>query len=227
MTPGTAIEQQFNRVAAEYDKNRRAFIPCFEQFYKATTDFLAGAVSEPRLIFDLGSGTGLLPSFWFRHFPDSDYVLCDIAEEMLSVAKKRFESVPNVRFEQRDYAESLPPGTPDLVMSALSIHHLEHEAKQTLFARIFAALAPGGVFVNYDQFCHDDQILNEQTERFWIEQIYRSGLAESDISLWRERKKLDRECSVSSELAWLRQAGFSACDCVFFDGKFGVIVARK
>lgn len=221
------IQAQFNRVASKYDKGRRSFIPCFDSFYKRTTDFLATTLRAPQLVFDLGSGTGLLPSFWFPHFPDSDYVLCDIADEMLAIAKKRFKSMPNVRFEQRDYAESLPEGSPGLVMSALSIHHLEHEAKRALFKRIFDALGDGGVFVNYDQFCQDDKILNEQTERFWTQQIHASGLSDTDIALWQERKKLDRECSVMSEISWLRDAGFRAVECVFSDGKFGVIAARK
>ena len=39
----------------------------------------------------------------------------------------------------------------DAIVSALAIHHLEDDAKRELFARIHAALAPGGVFVNAEQ----------------------------------------------------------------------------
>ena len=34
-----------------------------------------------RVIFDLGSGTGLLASFWYKYFPTAKYILADIAEE--------------------------------------------------------------------------------------------------------------------------------------------------
>ncbi|WP_090821228.1 class I SAM-dependent methyltransferase [Paenibacillus sp. yr247] len=35
----------------------------------------------------------------------------------------------------------------DCVISAFSIHHLEDQAKQNLYERIFKLLKPGGVFV--------------------------------------------------------------------------------
>lgn len=36
-----SIEEQFNRIAKEYDVNRRNFIPCFDEYYEATTNFIA------------------------------------------------------------------------------------------------------------------------------------------------------------------------------------------
>ena len=33
----------------------------------------------------------------------------------------------------------------------------------------------------------------------------KSGLTEHDIELWKERKKLDRECSVDEEITMLRK----------------------
>ena len=102
------IQDQFNMIAKEYDENRRKFIPCFDDYYVSTTDFAAKSLAKkPELIFDLGSGTGLLPSFWYPHFPDANYVLSDIAEEMISVAKKRFENVPNIKYEISDYSKNL------------------------------------------------------------------------------------------------------------------------
>ena len=82
------IQEQFNLVAKEYDENRRNFIPCFDDYYAGATDFVAKSLkSSPKVIFDLGSGTGLLASFWYKYFPTAKYILADIAEEMLSVAK--------------------------------------------------------------------------------------------------------------------------------------------
>ena len=131
------VREQFNLVAKEYDENRRKFIPCFDDYYIASTDFVAKSLDRaPALIFDLGSGTGILPSFWLPHFPASEFVLVDFAEEMLDVAKRRFAGMPNVKYEIADYSEKLPAGSPDLVVSALSIHHLEHAQKKALFKMI-------------------------------------------------------------------------------------------
>ena len=192
-----SIQEQFNLVAKEYDENRRKFIPCFDDYYVSSTDFIARTLDfEPKRIFDLGSGTGLLPSFWFKYFPNAEYVLCDIAEEMLEFAKKRFAGFQNVKFEVLDYSKNLPCGKDDLILSALSIHHLEHEAKKSLFKNIRSALSESGLFVNYDQFCCENPEMNEKIERHWISGIKSSGISESEYNRWLERKKLDRECSI-------------------------------
>ena len=54
-----------------------------------------------------------------------------------------------------------------------------------------------------------------------------SGLSEKDISLWRERKKLDRECSINEEIEMLKSAGFEIAESVYSNLKFAVIVAKK
>ena len=221
------IQEQFNLVAKEYDENRRKFIPCFDDYYAASTNFVAKTLDfEPKRIFDLGSGTGLLSSFWFKYFPNAEYVLCDIAQEMLEVAKKRFDGIPNVKYEVLDYSKNLPSGKADLIISTLSIHHLEHEAKKSLFKNIRSALSECGVFVNYDQFCSENPEMNEKIERYWINGIKNSGLPQTEYERWLERKKLDRECSVSQELNWLKEAGFKNADCIYSSGKFAVIVAK-
>ena len=185
------VQEQFNLIAKEYDENRRKFIPCFDDYYISSTNFAAKSLrAKPNLIFDLGSGTGLLPSFWFKHFPDAKYVLVDLAEEMLAVAKKRFENLSNVEYKILDYSKELPAGKPYLVISALSIHHLEHEAKKNLFKKIYDALDENGTFINYDQFCSEDLEMNKKIEEYWTEQIKSSGISEKEYGRWQEREKL-------------------------------------
>ena len=221
------IQEQFNLVAKDYDENRRKFIPCFDDYYSSSTDFIAGTLDfEPSRIFDLGSGTGLLPSFYFKYFPKAEYILCDIAEEMLELAKKRFAGLANVKYEVLDYSKKLPQGKADLIISALSIHHLEHEAKKSLFKNIRSSLSESGLFVNYDQFCCENPEMNEKIERHWINQIKSSGISQTEYKKCLERKKLDKECSIAQEICWLKEAGFSNADCIYSSGKFAVIVAK-
>ncbi|MCR5046214.1 MAG: hypothetical protein K6A42_06525 [Treponema sp.] len=68
--------------------------------------------------------------------------------------------------------------------------------------------------------------MNEKIECHWISGIKNSGLPQTEYERWLERKKLDRECSVSQELNWLKDAGFSNADCIYSSGKFAVIVAK-
>lgn len=225
------VQQQFNLVSKEYDENRRKFIPCFDDYYELTTDFVAKSLEKtPSKIIDLGAGTGLLTSFYFKHFSESEYLLSDIAEEMLKVAEKRFENLQNVKYIVCDYSKDFPlkdGERAELIISALSIHHLENEEKNSLFQKVFQHIEEGGVFVNYDQFCVEDKGLNAKIEKYWIDQIQASGISDTEYQRWLDRKKLDRECTVQEEIKWLKEAGFSAVECIYFSGKFGVILAKK
>ena len=221
------IEKQFNLIANEYDKNRRKFLPCFDDFYINTTNFIAYNIAEPRQILDLGAGTGLLSYFWFPHYPTAHYVLADIAEEMLEIARKRFSGMANISYQTVDYVSTFPSGNFDAVISALSIHHLENEEKQALFARIYEALPAGGILVNYDQFCAAQEEMNNWYNAYWENQLENSGLTVRDLALWKERRKLDRECSVEQEEEMLSRCGFRTVRCVYSYQKFSVIVAIK
>lgn len=221
-----AVEKQFNLVSGEYDSGRRKFIPCFDSYYKKTTAFAVSLVGKPRRIVDLGAGTGLLTMYYYRHLPEAEYLLVDAAADMLRVAEKRFAGADNVRCRVADYTCSLPEEEFDLAISALSIHHLENKQKFTLFKNLHQKLAPGNWFINYDQFCCSDPELDFMVTRHWVENLYRSGLSASELARWKERRKLDRECSVNDEISMLLQSGFSLAESIFLDGKFAVIAAR-
>ena len=226
MKEKSTIEEQFDLIANEYDSGRRKFIPCFDDYYENTTAFAASFIGEKHRILDLGSGTGLLAMYYFHHYPQADYILADVASEMLNVARQRFEHISNVNYSVIDYARELPDGNFDLVISALSIHHLENEQKQELFRKLKNKITPGGWFINYDQFCCESKEMDEFVNTHWIKHLYNSGLSETELERWQERRKLDRECSVGEEIAMLKKCGYESVECIYLCGKFAVIAAR-
>ncbi|MDD6211756.1 MAG: class I SAM-dependent methyltransferase [Clostridiales bacterium] len=157
----------------------------------------------------------------------AEYVLVDIAEEMLDVSRKRFAGLVNVDHLVMDYTKELPDGKFDTIISALSIHHLDDLQKKELFHRIYDLLPAGGIFVNYDQFCAGTATMNRWFDSYWEQQLYNSGLTDRDIERWRERRKLDRECSVEQEVEMLRHCGFAEVKCLYSYHKFSVIIAVK
>lgn len=221
------IEEQFNKIAREYDVNRKKFIPCFDEFYLKTTAFITSNIDAPNRVIDLGAGTGLLTSYWYQHFPSAEYILVDIADDMLDIARKRFDHIETISYEVGNYSHKLPDAAFDAVISALSIHHLEDKEKKNLFSELYDRLPQGGVFVNYDQFCAGQPELNRWFDAYWENQLSDRGLTDKDIALWRERRKLDRECSVEQETQWLIHSGFDLVKCVYTCQKFSVIVAVK
>lgn len=221
------IEEQFNLIAKEYDANRKKFIPCFDDYYENTTKLITSNIDVPKRLLDLGAGTGLLTYYWFKEFDNAEYVLVDIADEMLTISEKRFEGLENVSHQVMDYTKQLPDGIFDVIISALSIHHLDDIQKSELFDRIYKALLIGGVFVNYDQFCAGTPMMDRWFNSYWENQLYNSGLTDRDIELWKERRKLDRECTVEKEVEMLRQCKFADVKCLYSYHKFSVIIAVK
>ena len=221
------IEEQFNLIAKEYDVNRRRFIPCFDDYYEQTTKLIVSNIDAPQSVLDLGAGTGLLTYYWFKECRNAEYVLVDIADEMLDISRKRFAGLANIHHQVLDYTVQFPVGEFDTIISALSIHHLDDIQKNKLFQRVYETLPVGGVFVNYDQFCAGTPMMDKWFDSYWEKQLYRSGLTDRDIELWKERRKLDKECSVDKEICMLRKNSFSAVKCLYSYHKFSVIIAVK
>lgn len=221
------IEEQFNLIAEEYDTNRKKFIYCFDDYYNGTTKFIVSNIQKPKRILDLGAGTGLLSYFWYQYCPEAEYVLVDIACDMLNAARERFAGLDNVSYQILDYSKGLPDGEFDVIISALSIHHLEDDDKRKLFERIYDNLPDGGLFVNYDQFCAGSEDMDEWFNSYWENQLENSGLTEQDLELWRERRTLDRECSVEQETEMLHKCNFKIVKCIYSCQKFSVIAAVK
>ena len=69
--------------------------------------------------------------------------------------------------------------------------------------------------------------MNEWFDSYWERQLYDSELTDTDIERWKERRKLDKECSVEEEMRMLRQASFSEVKCLYSYHKFSVVIAVK
>lgn len=225
--PADGIKIQFDMVADQYDSQRRRFIPCFDDYYITMTGFISASIQKPDKILDLGAGTGLLTKYLYDKFPDSKYTLVDLSEQMLDVAKRRFRGLGNFKFFATDYSKSLPDERYDLIMSALSIHHLENGDKERLYQMIYEELPSDGVFVNFDQFRPISATMNKLYNKWWYQAVEKSGLPRIEYEKWLKRREFDRENTVEETLAIMRHAGFSTAECIYSYMKFGVIFAIK
>ncbi len=154
-----------------------------------------------RRILDLGTGDGRLLALLRIERRESEGVALDFSPTMLAAARERFRGEDKVQVVEHNLDVSLPDlGSFDAIVSSFAIHHCTDERKRTLYAEIFAALAPGGVFCNLE---HVMPATGELHARF----LRQLGIKEADEDP--SNKLLD----VETQLRWLREIGFQNVDC--------------
>ncbi len=208
-----------------YDEVIRRWIPGYDAMIGAAAAAVAGVA--PAHVLDLGAGTGALSAEILRH-PEVGLVeLVDVDPEMLAQARNRLHAFgARARFTLGSFADPLPPC--DAVAASLALHHIhDFQDKAAMFARIFAALRPGGVFVNADATMPADEAGRAGAFAAWTAHMARSGIddaqARAHFAEWAEE---DTYFPLDDELAALAAAGFHAT-CVWREDPSTVVVARR
>jgi len=220
----STTQTAFDITASTYDADRALLIPCYDAFYRRTTDLIA---HDARNILDLGAGTGLLSTFVRQWYPQAHIILADLSEPMIAKARVRFANDSNVTFEVTDYTTAPINGTYDSIVSALSIHHIDNDAKRALFDKIFKALRPGGTFVNAEQVAGPTPEIDRRYKELWLEQVREAGATPDQIADSLYRQQDDRCATVEEQLDWMRRAGFTDADCWFKDNRFAVLSGTR
>jgi tRNA (cmo5U34)-methyltransferase len=217
---------KFNQAAHVYDNQRRNLIPCFDDFYNITVSIAETGMESPNIL-DLGAGTGLLSSLMLQRYPTAKLTLIDISGKMLEVAKMRFTDMSNVNYIVDDYTNYVYDNKFDIIVSALSIHHLTDSEKKVLYKNAFESLRDGGLFINADQILGNTAFIDSMYKMDWKRKVEASGLAKEDILSAYERTKLDKMSTLESQISWLQEVGFSDVDCVYKYFNFVVMFGRK
>lgn len=221
--PQSTIQEAFNAAAADYDPLRRILIPCFDDFYGTAVNVIRAERSAQLAILDLGAGTGLYSGMVQTLFPNAEFTLLDLAEDMLEQAIARFRSLgkaPAIRIG--DYVASDLGGPYDVVISGLSIHHLTDPDKQRLFQRIYQALKPGGCFINADQVLGSTPELEHRYREQWVASVRALGATDAQLDAAFKRMEHDRMAPLAAQLNWLTAAGFQNVDCWYKHFSFAV-----
>ncbi len=119
---------------------------------------------------DLGAGTGSAARRILDLYPRSRAILSDFSPQMIAVGKEEMAAhAGRYRYVEFDMSTGgWPAAIPevlDAVVSSMSVHHLPDHRKEGLFAEVFARLAPGGWYLNYDTVSATDPIVAATWER--------------------------------------------------------------
>jgi tRNA (cmo5U34)-methyltransferase len=125
--------------------NLELWIPQHDYCIELLVDCLENRTS----VTDIGIGSGNVAEQLLKVNPHLNLYGIDIDATALTAAEKRLAQYPNVTLSECDMQNVRLKST-ELIVSALSIHHLERAEQEVLFAKIYHALTHQGCFAHFE-----------------------------------------------------------------------------
>ena len=96
-------------------------------------------LESPKVVYDLGAGTGSITEMLAARWPDARVIGIDSSPEML----ERAERIENLEWQQGDIGTWRPDQPADLIFSNAALHWVA--GHEELFSGLMTSLAPGGL----------------------------------------------------------------------------------
>ena len=255
---GHSVSGHLRLRVTEYDDLIRQLVPAYPQMRPVQLDLLALVLTPARLrahpaaagvqsqpdsvreraeaeganyagrVLDLGGGTGALAAAIAERFPRVEVEIWDTDPEMLKVARERCARFgARIHYVERSFTDPLTPC--DAVAACIALHHVKDmTVKAAIYRNIFAALRPGGIFVNADTAVCTTPVLREHAYRGWAKSMAAHGISEAQafahFASWANE---DYYPPLYTELSMLADAGFAEPECFWRESAAVVFGAMK
>lgn len=222
------VESFYDELSSQYTDLISKCVPRYAELMYNMFHYIPGDF-KPKRILDLGCGTGNLTEQILLHYPEAEIDALDISEDILKESQKRFAAKPNVRYIQADFIHMhLPPGSYDLILSSIAIHHINDPEKVNLYRDIFQALTPNGLFIFADQTRGITEEIYQKHILRWKEEAFKLGSTQENWDMWMEHQDAhDFHTPVNWHIKQLEIAGFKEIDLIWKNIMWAVIWAQK
>ncbi len=222
---------QEEELAERYLNGVRGAIPMAQEQMNMMLRLINFSQQEVTAVLDLGCGDGVLGQVVLDQFPDARGIFVDFSESMLDAARRRLVDYEDrVTIAQVDYGDSdwrsedqrLENGDFDVIVSGFSIHHQPDVRKKELYAELYDALKPGGIFINVEHVASRSKWGEMMFEEAFVDSLVayhkaiNSGQSRGQIAqdLYnRPDKDANILAPVEDQCRWLREIGFIHVDC--------------
>jgi tRNA (cmo5U34)-methyltransferase len=182
--------------------------------------------THAKTMIDLGIGTGLELEAIFQRFPEIEVTGLDLAEDMLKLLVKKY---PNrkIHLHRESYLDyDFGNCLYDVALSAMTLHHYNHQTKTDLYRRLHNSLKSNGVYIECDFMLSEHEYENPQEmEDFFFSEFERLK-KEQGVTDNREYH-YDTPCTVSNQKKMLLEAGFTNVKEVWHKKNVVILVADK
>jgi len=223
------VGKAFDESVEYYDAWMKTALPRYDELFSIAVDLIPFEADQAIQVLDLGAGTGLFSHHVWTRFPQTIFTLYDIAPKMLDIARQRFrQHLDQFEFQQVDHRDLTAEDCFDVVISSLSIHHLNQVEKRDLFAAIYRALRKGGVFINVDQIKGPTKYFQDLYWSHWLNHVREQDAAEELVQASIHRRlDYDQDDTLVDQLNWLSEAGYKHVDLIYKHYFVGVFYAQK
>ena len=219
------VKTAFNNAADNYDTNRKEIIPHMDVYYQTAVE-LTKKFNNPSIL-DLGAGTGILTELLHQTHPQSRITLVDMSANMLDKAKNKFNNIDNFTYIEDNYLTMDLKENYDIIISSLSIHHLNDKEKYTLYRKIYQHLNNQGVFINADEVIAPTDTL----EKLYVEKetthLLKQDLTNDEKEEILYRRTLDTPSTLKDNLTWLDDIGYENVDVIYKYYRYFVLYGQK
>ena len=203
MAPRSKVNNIYGEYNEIYDQTVLRMLPFYSEMHGEIIRQINKRKSSKLNILELGFGTGTLTYRILKEYPNAKVLGVDNQERNIIKARNKLKDYPNFRCIKDNFMRFDAGEQFDVVVSALSIHHLSDKEKQDLFKIIFGKLKDHSRFIIGDIVKSPDEVGWHQ---FLVDTMGKEGEYR-----WQTHKnnKQDKPSTLKDQLDWLTQAGFS------------------
>lgn len=222
------VESFYDLISSEYTEMLERLVPRYREMLWMILDYIPADL-KPKRIVDLGCGTGNLSEGILLKHTESQLVAVDLSTSILVEAAKRLEKYPNIEYRNEDFNRlDFEPGSIDLIVSSIALHHLTDPEKEKLLKKIYTWLSPNGILIFGDQFAGSTPNRYQQHMNNWKSTAEGKNVPESEWKLWMEhQEKHDYHSVVENYFTWCKQIGFVQSDVVWRYLLWTVFITHK
>jgi tRNA (cmo5U34)-methyltransferase len=225
MCAQSSSRDTFDRLASEYDELKLRVVPGYREVQDLALRYASARPSQR--VLELGCGTGEWASAFFRNHPEADYVAVEFSPKMRDLAATRLAAHrTRLQLLDQDLSAPLPEGPFDLVVSFFAIITLKtNSASSMMSSRLLCRVACSSTRTSRLRQ------IQGSSDRSWTggsHSMRGAGLDPERIPhVLADHREHDIAESSSTQLSYLRAAGFAPAEVIWAWEKFAVFYATK
>ena len=226
------IRARFNNMVDDFGSEIIDTVPGYNEAMEIISDLVGQQTFRPLKIIDLGCGLGFLSKRIAEKVGVAEFVLVDFAEKMLQRAEQNLAPLElKIDYICKDFREyELDESCCHAIVSSLALHHLRPGEKEFFYSKIYKALKPGGIFINFDTYAEPisgwEVLVRDNWSAFLHNKLGWSYKKITDLYLEIFVGE-DSPETVANEFNILTSAGFQTISLLFRLHLCGLMIAQK